>query len=342
MRNRVLSAVGWVTALVTFACGGSGNDEGSPTGADGEEAVSGDVVAEASSEVAEASSESGTALVSGQFTLDEYGDFLSPEYFGVIEVDASPLAKRRLLDGSKPRRLANGDILYRRPCGESATQVMRADTNLRSVELTPCSNDSELFDETTRASFRHAALSADGTQLAVDFEYLIVATLASSYATVVFEVGTQRELAVWDGARAPVWMPSGRLLLASDLGLLLLDENLDNPELLGDVEGPVDNPAISPDETGIAFEFNQQIWGMNVDGTDATALVLAGSRLRFPAWSPDGRPVVAYLSNTGNDDYEEAIYVTDLATGENAAVDMAPVLSGINTVNGPLSWTLSP
>ena len=280
-----------------------------------------------------------SGLLSGVFTLDEFGDFLSPEYFGVIEVDASPAMKRRLLDGSKPRRLADGSILYRRPCGQFVTQIMLADPTLRSRELTPCSSNVPIFDTTARVQFIQSALSADQTTLATEAAYYDAGIDSTVYATVVFSVETQTLLARWDGARAPVWLPSGRLLLASDAGLMQLDANFDNPTLLGDITGPVDNPSISPDQTYIAFEHNQQVWGMNIDGTESQALVIGGSRLRYPVWSPDGRPIVAYLSNTGGDDYEEAIYVTDVVSGENAVVDMDPLLPGIHTVNGPLSWT---
>ena len=103
--------------------------------------------------------------------------------------------------------------------------------------------------------------------LAVEASHYDPATDSYPVATVVFEVASQTVLARWYGAYAPVWLPSGRLLLASNEGFMQLDESYDNPTLLGDITDRVNNPAVSPDGTAIAFEYNQQIWGMNIDGT---------------------------------------------------------------------------
>ena len=338
-RFRPSMAGSWfvVFCALSTACGDSAVDGANDDSGAGSAVVEGGDAGASSGRLDGSASASG--LLTGTFTLDEYGDFLSPDFFGVIEVDANPPAIRRLHDGSKPTRVANGGVLYRRPCGNRVTQIMLSDASLRSQPVSPCSSNVPVFDTTSAVEFGQSALSEDGTTLAVEATYYDPALDGYPVATVVFDVASQTVVAQWTGGYAPVWMPSGRLLLASNEGLMQLDESYDNPTLLGDITDRVNNPAVSPDGTAIAFEYNQQIWGMNIDGTDATGLIIGGARLRYPAWSPDGRPVIAYLANTGGDDYEPAIFVTDIASGENAVVQLEPLLPPIHTVNGPVSWT---
>ena len=208
--------VSWFVVFVALssACGDSAIDGASDDSGAGS-AVGGDAGASSGSLDGSAS-----GILSGTFTLDEYGDFLSPDFFGVIEVDADPPAIRRLYDGSKPVRVSNGGVLYRRPCGQRVTQIMLADESLRSEPLTPCSSNVPVFDTTSAVEFVQSALSEDGSTLAVEATYYEPTIDGYPVATVVFDVASQTVVAQWTGGYAPVWMPSGRLLLASNEGLM--------------------------------------------------------------------------------------------------------------------------
>jgi len=96
----------------------------------------------------------------------------------------------------------------------------------------------------------------------------------------------------------------------------LLDANLDNPVRIGnEVRGPVGNPDVNPDGTAIVFQFNQQIWGVNIDGSSARELVTSGTRLRFPIWASDGSLTISYLATPLDDKYLGIIFVLDLEIG---------------------------
>jgi len=100
---------------------------------------------------------------------------------------------------------------------------------------------------------------------------------------------------------------------------------------------------VSPDGTVVAFEFNQQIWIMNIDGTDARELLTDGSRLRFPTWAPDGTPSLVYLATPSDDKYYTTLFAANFETGIAYALDLSPVLefgdaNYLRTVNGPISW----
>jgi Tol biopolymer transport system component len=92
----------------------------------------------------------------------------------------------------------------------------------------------------------------------------------------------------------------------------------------------------------MVFEYNQQIWEMNLDGSDLHELVSAGRELRFPTYSPDADTIV-YLGRSAQEFYDIALHFTELDTGERSTVDLAGVLSPTTdptiVPNGPLSWS---
>lgn len=278
---------------------------------------------------------------SGTFVMDEFvPSVVSPDYLGVIEISPNPLSKRRVLDGSMPRQLADGRIVYRQPCGQRVHRIMIADQNLRLTQITPCSSEIP-NGGASPTDFQQSVLSPDGTHVAVEARYFLNSSF--NFATLIIDINSQETIATWDGAYAGTWMPDGRLLLASNEGLFVLDESFDNPTRLGDeITSAVNNPAVSPDGTSIAFEYNQQIWGMNIDGTGARQLLYGGARLRYPVWAPDGTATLAYLALPSRENYHSIIYVADLVNGQAYALNLDPVLEfpidSLRTVKGPISW----
>lgn len=132
------------------------------------------------------------------------------------------------------------------------------------------------------------------------------------------------------------------MLLASGDGFYVSDRALQEIERFPDgLSGPVTTPSVSPDGTAIAFEYQQQIWCTNIDGSGARELVFGSTRLRHPVWSPDGRAVLAYLSTPSADRYEPAIFFTDLDAERSYRPDLENRLNvggETPTVNGPISW----
>lgn len=275
---------------------------------------------------------------SGTITLDDYDWFGTSRFLGVIDITLSPLSKKRLLDGSRPRRHANGNVVYRQPCGQSVHRIISYSKDGQSTQITPCSGDvpNTGFSPT---DFHFSTLSPDARQVAVEASYFLDSD--RRFAVTVFDTASRELIAVWDGAYSPMWYRDGRLLLSSAEGFFRLDENLDNPRRLEDgLLGEINNPALHPSEDVIAFEYNQQIWVMDADGSNARELIFGAARLRYPAWSPDGKALM-YLATDDQDRYHKNLYATDVGTGQSYALDLRPVLDPINTSNvpnGPLSW----
>lgn len=321
------------SAIFLMSCGGS-DSSGLPSSV----APQGGTTSNDSSPAATVSAD---FPFTGQFVVDEYSpSIINPQYEGIVEINPSPLSKTRILNGNLPRRYPDGRTTFRQGCGQRVARIALAEPNGTSTPITPCSSDipNEGFSPT---DFRQSNLSPDGTRVAVEARAYI--DTAYFYSTLVFDVFTQEILATWTGGYNGTWTPDGRLLLASDEGLFLLDHNLDNPVRLGTVTGIVGNPDVSPDGTAVAFEFNQQIWGMNMDGTDARELLTDGSRLRFPVWAPDGSASIAYLAVPSDDTYFGFIFAADFDAGQAYGLDLAPVLefgssNFLRTINGPLSW----
>ncbi len=273
---------------------------------------------------------------SGVITLDEY-DWLDPRVsrLGVVEIDLAEGTLRRVSDGKYPWRHASGDVIYAQACGSAMSRIVRVDDTGLPVQITPCSSEIE-NPGASPTDFEFSRLSPDGTKVAVeaqayvDFEY--------EYQTLVFDTTDQTLLASFDDLTEPEWLPDGRLILSGE-GLYVTDENLENLSSLdGDrLVGRTRNPAVDPSGTRIAFEFNQQIWHINVDGSDLRELIYGDAQLRYPAWSPDGS-TIAYLAVPQNDYYYPGLFFTNIETGESEAVELSPILSSGETVNGPLSW----
>jgi TolB protein len=120
----------------------------------------------------------------------------------------------------------------------------------------------------------------------------------------------------------PTWSPDGHRLAFTRDGTIV-SMNLDGTGLDRLTAGPAFSelvalgPAYSPDGTRIAFaavregESEYEVWVMNADGTERTALNGSASAPSPPAWSPDGR-LIAFATFGG----DPGLHVID-ADGEN-------------------------
>ena len=275
---------------------------------------------------------------SGVITLDEYDWFDSRvSRLGVVEIDLAEGTLRRLSDGQFPWRHSSGDVIYAQACGSYVSRIVRVDDTGLPVQITPCSSEIE-NPGASDTDFEFSKLSPDGTKVAVEAQAYV--GFENEYQTLVFDTADQTLLASFDDSVAPEWLPDGRLLLASvSEGLYITDQNLENLTRLdgGRLLGFANNPAADPSGERVAFEFNQGIWLINVDGSDPRELIYGSAQLRYPAWSPDGS-TIAYLAVPQNDYYYPGLFFTNIETGESDAVELSPILSSGETVNGPLSW----
>jgi len=326
--------------LIFIMLSGCGGGDGSSTNTGSDDASSGSPPEQNDPETTPP--DTGTLPFTGTITLDEYDWFGNQTHLGVIDVDLQPLAKRRLFNGSQPR--FNGDdsksgfYTFREPCARFANRIMLADSSLQLRAITPCSNTLP-NPGLLPTNFGFSTLSPDLTRLVVETSY--TRNQQTFPGLVVYKLADQTILARFENVIAADWFSDGRLLITTFDGIDIVDAGLTTRTRFSTgLSGFVNNIAISPDETTIAFEYNQQIWLIDSDGRNPRARIIGGSALRYPTWSPDGK-VLAYLQDPGNRRFEKAIFFTDLTTNESYLQDLRPVLTQTDvsrTVNGPLSW----
>lgn len=272
---------------------------------------------------------------SGIVTLDEYDWFAVAPYLGIVRVDLRTGGKRRFLSGRNPWMHPSGRTAFIQPCGDGVSRVAVADAQGLFETVTPCSLEIE-GPGYSPGDLGFVKLSPDETRVAVEAFFFV--DWGYVYKTLVFEDGA--EIARFDDLYAPEWLPDGRLLLSGE-GLYVANRALTGVERIDGerLNGPTNNPSVHPDGERIVFEFNQQIWEMNLDGSDLREAVYGGLALRYPTWSPDGSSI-AYLGVSQRDYYDKVIYFTDLDRGESTYLDLLPTFGTDPSVvpNGPLSW----
>lgn len=281
----------------------------------------------------------GQVPFTGVLTLDDYDWFVAEPYLGVMEIQLPSGTKTRILNGSTPWRHPSGKIVFLQGCGSYVNQVALSDDGL-ITPVSPCSSEITVpGDGGASLAFGFSRLSPDQQKVAAEIYYYTYDYYV--YHTIVFDLAGNT-LALIEGAYAPEWLPDGRLLVVGD-GLYVTDEQLRNPTRIdgGQLNSPANNPDVHPSGDFVAFEYNQQIWGMNLDGSGFRELIYGSKYLRFPTWSPDGN-TLAYLATEGDDRFDKAVYFTDVNSGQGYALDLTPVLdpgNSSNVPNGPLSWT---
>lgn len=324
-QNTIKLSIYFLTLLLISACGGSSGNPSTNLGG---------------TPTTETSINDPSFPYSGTVTLDEYNTFsVNNSYIGIIDLTLSPLSKKRLLNGSLPRRHSSGALTFRQTCGQDGYQIMLLDVEESIADqITPCSETMRI-ERFAIPEFRYSSLSPGKDQVVVEARY--VSSGDFRLAVFVYDIATSEMLAFWDNFAAPMWLRDGRLLLASGNGFFITNVGQETPDKFPDgLSSSVDHPALHPTKDMVAFEFNQQIWTMNLDGTEIKEQIFGGSKLLFPTWSPDGNTLL-YLQSPRASRIDRALYFTDLATKNSFSLLLIPVLSkelDTITINGPISW----
>lgn len=275
----------------------------------------------------------------GTITLQGY-EWLNDDYEGIMDVKLPEGSFIRLLEGKNPWRHLEGKITFSQGCGDNVQRISVADTDGLITPVSPCSNEIP-NPGASPSEFYLSKLSPDEQKVAVTTYYYLDGNYL--YSVIVFDL-TGEQLAFFEGYYAPEWLADGRLILVGsrleNTGIYMTDVILENLTRLdgGKLNGPVGHLALHPSQKKVAFEYNQQLWQMNLNGSGLEEVVTGPRFYKFPAWSPDGN-ALAFLGKEGDDEYDNAIYFYDFNTGERYTlpINFSSYNSSLVPL-GPLSW----
>ena len=294
-----------------------------------------------------------TSGLNGIITLDEWDNLLDRRS-GVVSFtlnDGVAKKGRKMASGSYPYRHMNGQISFSSGCGDSVSRILIRMMSGITKPVTPCG--SELVDVGNGSPhyFEHSKISPNGKFIAAEVRHFNQ-NIDWIYTTLVYELNNSnkvgKEIARHTGYAAPEWLPDGRLMIvpfgAPSFGLYVTDNTLQTLNRIDNnqIQVSINNPDVSPSGESVIFEYNQQIWKMNMNGSMIEELIVAGSYLKFPTWSPNGK-YIAFLQKGALDDYHAEITIYDTQSKEVSHIltkeFFAPNSYGTyQDPNGPLSW----
>jgi len=267
-----------------------------------------------------------------------------------FEIDDGEVQKgQKVVSGRYPRKHPEGKITFREGCGSNADRISIIDTDGLITPITPCVNTLKL----RIPHYGYSKLSPDASLLAVEVsQYMGYGAVDEEiYMTIVFDL-EGKEIIRHEGFAAPEWLSDDQLLLAGSgvdhYGLYVTDDDLKNPAKIDNdkLKSFTNNPAVSPSGDQVVFQYNQQLWIMDMDGDNLESLIVSGMNLTNPTWSPDG-DYLAYLAVDQSSNYYNKIFfyefdskeVHEIVTDEVFSKD---VYKQFPDPTGPLSWTETP
>ena len=282
--------------------------------------------------------------LNGLLTFDESDNF-KKNRTGIVSfelIDGKATKGYKVATGGFPYAHKNGTVLFKQGCGLSII-----DQDGFSKSVVPCP-PVERFHQ---AYYEHPQLSPSGLFVAVELKKSFYNNASyrmdRKISTLVFDI-KGNQIIRHDNFFAPTWLPDGRLLLSAQrnrYGLFVTDKSfkkysqIDNNKL----KEFAYYPDVSPSGKRVVFEYNQQIWIMNMDGTGLKRLLRGTKRLRYPTWSPDGT-YIAYLIADASGYYDSGIYFYEV-DGEHKQVVVnnknifTEGKTGYPDIIGPISWT---
>ena len=276
----------------------------------------------------------------GVLTFDEYDNYTNRRSSIIsVSLDTEDEFGYKVASGSMPSRHQKGKVVFREGCGAESLQLSILDTQGHSKPITPCIHNRQF-------SYLQSKISPDESKIFTIIQYLVSnqdSYTGSTYENKALVFDMEGNLILEQKyAISGDWLPDGRLMLSAGNGLFLLDKNLENLQRidnnqLGSAPYNID---VSPSGKQVVFEYNEQIWIMNTDGTNLKNLLVNSKTLKYPTWSPDEQ-YIAYFAHGVQEWYDGYIYFFNIKEKKHYNMGAKKIFSGplYPEIIGPLSWT---
>ena len=195
----------------------------------------------------------------------------------------------RLFAGSYPTRAADGSFIY-----EANGDLVESKDGVQLRTIIPGNFDAaKKYDD----SFTFPALSPDGTLIAYNTLDDLVYICRRDNGQIVSHFTETPPGGGLVGWERPSWTPDNRIVVAGNLGTPGLYISDAGWTTLTRFDPGINQPfdaKVSPKGGVVAFEENNDIYTLNLDGTGLKQLTASNDEEKMPTWSTDGSAVAAF------------------------------------------------
>ncbi len=164
-----------------------------------------------------------------------------------------------------------------------------------------------------RISYDQKYVAYDGDNVYNPITYVVDAQTGDLISTIGVENNSN------ENYYAPSWAPDGSLFVQGEPtrnnGIYKIDKDFTSITRVDPNLTNVSYPNVSPDGTKIAFIRDQELWTMNIDGTNATQLKTDLYQLYSPTWSPDSKYIAVTSQGKLHIIDPKALTITKISQG---------------------------
>ena len=194
----------------------------------------------------------------------------------------------RLFAGSYPTRTPEGSFIY-----EANGDLVESSDGIQLRTIIPGNFDQARFDN----SFTFPSLSPDGTLIAYNTLDNLVYVCRRDNGQIVSHFTENPPGGGLVGWERPSWTPDNRIVVAGNLGtpgIYVSDAGWTTLTRFDPMLNQPFDAKVSPKGGVVAFEVNNDIYTLNLDGTGLKQLTTTNDEEKMPTWSPDGSAVAAF------------------------------------------------
>jgi Tol biopolymer transport system component len=207
----------------------------------------------------------------------------------VYKMTLADAKETRLFAGSYPTRTADGTFIY-----ESGGNLVESSDGIQLRTIIAGNfNDSASFND----SFTFPSVSPDGKLIAYNTLDNLVYVCRRDNGQIVSHFTETPPGSGLTGWERPTWTPDQRIVVAGQLGtpgLYISDAAWTTLTRFDPMINQPFDAKVSPKGDVVAFEANNDIYTLKLDGTGLKQITSSNSEEKMPTWSPDGSALAAF------------------------------------------------